>query len=97
MSRYLNIMPSVQFTSNLKRFYPQLNPVEVDAKTVSDLLSNIDLKFPGISKYLLDDQHRLRHHVNIFINENMVKDRSTLSDQIQASDKIYIMQALSGG
>lgn len=95
--RYLNIMPSVQFTSNLKRFYPELNPVEVDAKTVSELLYNIDLQFPGLNKYLLDDQNRLRHHVNIFINENMVKDRTTLSDQIKDSDKIFIMQALSGG
>jgi hypothetical protein len=46
---------------------------------------------------VLDDQGRLRQHVNIFIDGVMIKDRNHLSDPFQENSEIYIMQALSGG
>jgi hypothetical protein len=46
---------------------------------------------------VLDDQGRLRQHVNIFIDGVMIKDRTSLSDPFRENSEIYIMQALSGG
>ena len=90
-------MATVQFTSNLKRFYPELAKTKVTALTVANLLDEIEQQFPGLRNYIVDDQHRLRHHVNIFINNSMIKDRDSLSDPIAETDSVYIMQALSGG
>lgn len=90
-------MPRIQFTSNLKRFYPTLSDTEIHGVTVSELIGKIDEKYPGLKNYIVDDQRRLRHHVNIFINEKMIKDRETLSDTVDETDQIFIMQALSGG
>ena len=90
-------MPIVKFTSNLKRFYPQLKELNLISETVADLLILIDKKYPGIKSYMTDDQGALRHHVNIFINNTMIKDRTSLSDRIDENDSVYIMQALSGG
>lgn len=90
-------MPRIQFTSNLKRFYPALSSLDIEGATISDLICKIDEQFPGIKNYIVDDQLRLRHHVNIFINEKMIRDRETLKDQVTESDQVFIMQALSGG
>ncbi|WP_020532095.1 MoaD/ThiS family protein [Flexithrix dorotheae] len=90
-------MAVIQFTTNLKRFYPDLNAIEIDAKTVAELIQKVDLKFPGLKDYVVDEQGKLRKHVNIFIGNNMIKDRETLLDTITEKDEIYIMQALSGG
>lgn len=90
-------MPTVQFTSNLRRFYPNLKSTHLEAHNVKELIAMLNQKYPGIKKYLLDDQSRLRHHVNIFINDIMIDDRIDLSDSISSHDKIFIMQALSGG
>ena len=90
-------MPKIQFTSNLKRFYPSLSTLEIEGATISELIAKIDEKFPGIKSYIVDDQLRLRHHVNIFINEKMISDRETLNDQVEDTDEVFIMQALSGG
>lgn len=90
-------MYTVKFTPNLKRFYPELGPMEVEGKTLYDVLKRIDEKHPGIIDYILDEQKRLRKHVNIFIGDEMVTDRVLLSDKLNESGDIYIMQALSGG
>jgi len=47
--------------------------------------------------YILDDQHRLRKHVNIFINDAAISDRVTLSDAVAENDRVFVFQALSGG
>jgi len=90
-------MPSVSFTGNLKRFYPDLKTMDVDAENVADLLENINEKFPGIKDYIVDETGKLRKHVNIFIGNEMISDPNKLTDLITDNDTIYIMQALSGG
>ena len=90
-------MAQVQFTSNLKRFYPNLNATNIEAETVAQLIDEIEKHYPGLKSYITDDQSRLRHHVNIFINQNMIQDRQLLQDKVEKHDNVYIMQALSGG
>lgn len=90
-------MPIVKFTSNLKRFYPDLSETVVPSKNILQLIGHIDKRHPGIRTYILDDQNTLRKHVNIFINNNMIHDRIKLSDELSEFDEVYIMQALSGG
>ena len=39
----------------------------------------------------------LRKHVNIFIGDELIRDKRALSDAVSAETRVYIMQALSGG
>lgn len=71
-------MPSVQFTSNLERFYLDLTKCEIEAENIKQLLEFVNKKLPGLTNYILDDQKALRHHVNIFINDALIKDRIEL-------------------
>lgn len=52
---------------------------------------------PQLSAYLLDDARRLRPHVNVFINDEQVADRSGLSDPLADGDWLHILPAVSGG
>ena len=52
---------------------------------------------PQLSAYLLDDAHRLRPHVNLFINDEQVADRAGLSDPLADGDWLHILPAVSGG
>ncbi len=90
-------MPTVNFTYALKRFYPDLKPLELSVDKVSEVITEIDKEFPGIESYLVDELGRLRKHVNIFVDGNLIKDREKLSDSISENSEVYIMQALSGG
>lgn len=90
-------MVTVTFTPALKRFYPDLGIMEVEAANLSELLKSIEEKHPGLTAYLVDERGALRQHVNIFIGEDLIRDKVKLSDSLTAGDEVYIMQALSGG
>ena len=47
--------------------------------------------------YILDDQGRLRKHVAIFVDGNMIRDRLGLSDLVHLHSEVFVVQALSGG
>ena len=90
-------MVKVNFTRALKRFYPDLGPLEVECACIHDMIDILENKYPGLKSYLVDDRGQLRKHVNIFVQEKLVKDRVALTDKLEPGDEIYIMQALSGG
>jgi len=90
-------MPVVKFTKALKRFFPNLQDTPAGGSTIADILGEMDAHYPGVKSYLLDEHGKLRKHVNIFIDGNMVADRNSLNDRFTANSEIYIIQALSGG
>ena len=90
-------MAVVKFTYALKRFFPQLKDTTVMGNTLLAVFDEMEASYPGVRRYVLDDQGQLRQHVNIFIDGNLIKDRTRLSDSFRENSEIYIMQALSGG
>jgi molybdopterin synthase sulfur carrier subunit len=90
-------MPTVKFTYALRRFFPTLRDTPASGRTLKEVLTEMDQVYPGVKTYLLDEQGRLRQHVNIFIDGTIIKDRALLSDPFPETGEIYIMQALSGG
>lgn len=90
-------MATVKFTTNLKRFYPDLAPIDAKGKNVAEVLNEIEAKYVGLKDYIVDENGTLRKHVNIFIGNEMVKDREQLLDELTEKDEVYVMQALSGG
>jgi hypothetical protein len=90
-------MPTVHFTQALKRFFKDLDSMETPEQHISDILAHIDRQWPGIKGYIVDDQGKLRQHVNIFIDGELIQDREGLSDPLRPESEVYFFQALSGG
>jgi molybdopterin converting factor small subunit len=90
-------MPTVKFTYALNRFFNGLKDTPSKGNSLKEVLKEIENNYPGIRSYILDDQGRLRRHVNIFIDGALINDRVSLSDRFTENSEIYIMQALSGG
>ena len=90
-------MAHVKFTPNLTRFFPDLRDCEVEANTIAEAVRAVDQRWRGLGDYIVDEQGALRKHVNIFLGDDLIRDKRTLSDEVSAESRIYIMQALSGG
>lgn len=69
----------------------------VEGATVGEALAALAGELPEIRKFVLDDQGRLRQHVNVFVNEAVVQDREGLSDGLEEGDRLYVAGAVSGG
>ena len=92
-------MPTVSMTSNLYRFFPQLKnrEITVPAGSVAEIVRGVDAIATGFSDYVLDDHGALRRHVHISVNNKVVVDRKSLSDQVPSDGNVYIFQSLTGG
>jgi len=92
-------MVTVHLTRHLYSFFPHLEgkDIAVEASTVADVVRALEALAPGIGFYICDERGRLRTHVNMFVGKQMIRDRSGLSDAVDAGDEVHILQALSGG
>ena len=89
-------MARVTFTPHLQRFL-DAPPVDVAATTVAQALDAVFATNPRLRGYVLDERGQLRKHVTIFVGESPIRDRTTLSDPIDAETEVFVLQALSGG
>lgn len=92
-------MAKVELTRHLFAFFPDLEGKElvVEAQTVAEAVAAMEAMAPGFAFYVCDERGRLRTHVNIFVENEMIADRSTLSDRLEPDSRVFILQSLSGG
>jgi molybdopterin converting factor small subunit len=89
-------MPHVVFTANLQR-HVACPPCSVTGRTAREALEQAFRLYPQARGYVLDEHGALRRHMAVFVNGLPASDRHGLSDAVQDSDEILVMQALSGG
>ncbi|BFM10664.1 hypothetical protein R50072_08170 [Simiduia litorea] len=92
-------MARVEVTRHLHRFFPQLEDarLSVPGDSVAEVLAAVERQVPGFCDYVLDEQGRLRRHVNLCVNNTLLIDRNGLTDRVSESDTVFVFQALSGG
>jgi sulfur carrier protein ThiS len=92
-------MCKVEMTHHLYRFFPELENREIEVRggSVAEVLEQVGAIAPGFSGYIIDERGKLRRHVMLSINDNIVIDRKALSDRVPDDGTLFIFQALSGG
>jgi molybdopterin synthase sulfur carrier subunit len=78
----------------LLSYTDQRNQVEADGVTLTELLLDLDRRFPGIRFRMIDEQGGLRPHMRLFVNRVDVR---RLDVTLHRNDEVHIFQALSGG
>lgn len=67
--------------------------IDVEGADLGSLLRTLEATRPKLRGWVLDDQGRIREHVNVFLNST----QAGLDDPVRDQDEVYIMQAISGG
>lgn len=89
-------MPVLRFTTHLARHLPEPR-LTVAGETVRRVLDAAFADDDILRGYVLDEQGRLRKHVNIYVDGRLIGDRLRLSDPVAPGSEVYVLQALSGG
>jgi hypothetical protein len=89
-------MATVRFTRNIQRHVacPTRDARGATLRAVLDEYFHENERARG---YVLDEQGKIRQHMVVFIDGEMVRDRDNLTDVVQPSSVIDVIQALSGG
>ena len=73
---------------------PPPRHVEVDSKTLGELVEQLDAQWPGMADRLLEPGPQLREHINVFIDGE--RERS-LTAPLSSSAVVHVIPAVAGG
>ena len=74
--------------------YTGTQEVEASGATLTELLADLDRRYPGLRFRVIDEQDRMRRHMRFFVNGEQVFD---LAQRLRPTDAVSLVQALSGG
>jgi sulfur-carrier protein len=66
---------------------------QLEGATVVDVLVGLEQAHPAITGWVLDERRLIRRHINVFING----ERGDESSLVQASDRVDVVPAITGG
>lgn len=84
----------VLIPSSLRSYTGGLADLEAAAPTVSELLKELDRRYPGFRFRVIDEQDALRPHIRVSVNAEVVSD---LEAPLRPGDEVALIQAFSGG
>jgi len=93
------IMITFNVTGFLTDFTNGRSQIVVDAaaKTVGEALGSLWRQHPGLRDRVVNEQGKLRQHVNIFLNDDNVRRKQLLETALPDNCEITILPAVSGG
>jgi len=71
--------------------------VRVDGATVGEILKKMDSQFKGFGERVLDDGRQVKRFINVFVNEDNIRDKKELDTEVKNGDTISILPSIAGG
>jgi len=88
MSKQVRIPEPLRKLTNNQEF------VEIDAATIGDMIAELQARFPGITKHLLDEKGEIRRFANFYVNDEDIRLLQNRETQLICGDQITIVPAL---
>ena len=88
---------AVQVPRILQRHCGDRDSIEVNAANVSEALSAVKSGFPELYVNICDETDRVRQHINLFINNDLIDRDSLDQSNLKTGDDLLIFTSVSGG
>ncbi len=85
---------TVRVASPLRSYTGGAASVAAQGDTLSEVLADLDARFPGMRFRMIDEQDRIRRHIRLFVNTAEADD---LDARVRKGDEVHLICALSGG
>ncbi len=81
----------------LRPYTGQKDTVEVDGGTVGEVLSSLTATYGDLRKHLYADDGKLRHFVNVYVNDDDIRYLERDGTKLKDGDVISIVPSVAGG
>ena len=71
--------------------------IQVEGATVGEVLRKLDGQFKGFGERVLDDGKGVKRFINVFVNEDNIRDKNDLDTVVKSGDTISILPSIAGG
>ena len=89
-------MATVRFTQNIQR-HVSCPTRDVVGSTLRNVLDDYFRDNERARGYVLDEQGKVRQHMVVFIDGELLRDRDGLSDPVAPDSVVDVIQSLAGG
>ena len=86
-------MPVVRLRAPLSELAGGNRELQLDGATVAEVLEALEREHPGTRGWILDEQGRIREHINVFVNKEYGREDTSVT----SSDRLHVIPAISGG
>jgi adenylyltransferase/sulfurtransferase len=81
----------------LRPYTAQQDAVEVEGRTVGEILSALTTRYADLRRHLYADDGKLRHFVNVYVNDDDIRYLEREATSLKAGDVISIVPSVAGG
>jgi molybdopterin converting factor small subunit len=90
-------MPVIRIPTPLRSYVNGQSEVSVRGGTVADAMENLLTQFPAMRPHITNSDGQLRPFVNIFLDENNIRDLQGLDTPLKDGDKLLMIPSIAGG
>jgi molybdopterin converting factor small subunit len=84
----------VHLSSHIRSYTGGQAEVQAEGATLLEVMAHLEQRYPGIRFRVIDEQGRIRPHINFFVGGALVRD---LVHPVGPGDEVHILASLSGG
>ena len=88
---------TVKIPTPLRPITAGQSEVKIEGATVGEILRKMDSQFQGFGDRVLDDGKNVKRFINVFVNEDNIRDKKDLDTELKNGDTISILPSIAGG
>jgi molybdopterin converting factor small subunit len=90
-------MSNIRIPTPLRAYTGGEKEVPVSGDTVGEAMKELTRQFPSVRTHLFDNGEQLRPYVNVFLNDEDVRNLAGEDTPIRAGDRLMIIPSIAGG
>lgn len=90
-------MPLIRIPTPLRPFTGGQTEVAVQGSTVAEAMQDLTTRYPALHQHLFNGDNELRPFVNLFLNEENVRDLQGVETPLEKEDRLTLIPSIAGG
>jgi molybdopterin converting factor small subunit len=90
-------MPVLRIPTPLRSYTNGEREVTVKGNTVGDAMDDLMVQYPTLRPHLYNGNAELRPFVNLFLNEENIRELQGLATPLQETDRLMLIPSIAGG
>ena len=90
-------MITIHIPTPLRAYTASLAKVQVEGETVKEALDSLLNQYPTLSKHLLDSKGNLRSFINVYLDDEDIRQLEQGETELSAGDELSIIPSIAGG
>lgn len=95
MSGEEGVAVTLRLPSTLSAYSEGKSQIPIRANTIEQLFAVLARDYPKVWSYLCNEQGRIREHVKIFVNNELIGDPNDQRIPLKAGQEVIVLPAIS--